>query len=573
MMPSAFPQRSSPHNAHMIPPSAVSPQQLHSKRLRLSHPAYSTGYANGHDSFEPHYQLAPIEKQPSIPLMQHQFSDPSIPASLAPSSFHRQHSSGTSVALEASLFDQPTASPLLAYSLQPSEASSSIPASAIHPYVYPLSSPSDEERNGKVLRTTSFSQPGFDTLSSPPNGLSLASPLHQPYDPHHLHFNFQPSHYPDMSFEPPLPAAHRGDSYMLGLQTATENSDRALMNEYDFSSPSHREHVPIGQLNRFTSDEQIGNGNGTGGHEPVKRAPSVDLTPSSVGSTASTTSSLSTVQDNYPHIVPPSRLPSSLPSSPATSPTSTPKNKSSKKRHRTSNADDGDKDEKSSVSSQQSTHSAGKDRHVNTAVKLITSNEESGDPLMDTKVRQIFYPRPDWPKPHRIRLIEVEDLKTGQRNVFAHGADVGSVVERKSNISRLFGKFTSPDEKLLMNVPGPHNHTVGQESNILTELGIRRFLETNKMKGQEHYKQWILSTLIPRLRQVGGAHGADEEVERGSMRGAPGVSSLGRGGDRERHGHLLTAGNGAYAVEGSVSPHSAPSTPGSYYSSDSYHSR
>ena len=545
---------------------------MHSKRLRLSHPAYN-GYTNGHDSFDQHYQLAPVEKQPSIPLMQHQFSDPSIPAALAPSSFHRQHSSGTSVALEASLFDQASASPLLAYALQPSDGSSSAAASANLPYAYPMSSssPSDEERNGKVLRTTSFGQPGFDTLSSPPNGLSLASPLHQPYDPNHLHFTFQPAHYPDMSFEPPIPTANRADSYMLGLHTATDNTDRVLMSEYDFSSPSHRDHVPIGQLNRFTSDEQIGNGNANSGPEPVKGAPSVDLTPSSVGSSASTTSSLSTVQDNYPHIVPPSRLPSSLPSSPATSPTSTPKSKSSKKRHRTPNLDDGDKDEKSSVSSQQSTHSAsGKDRHVNTAVKLITANEESGDPLMDTKVRQIFYPRPDWPKPHRIRLIEVEDLKTGQRNVFAHGADVGSVVERKSNISRLFGKFTSPDEKLLMNVPGPHNHTVGQESNILTELGIRRFLETNKMKGQEHYKQWILATLIPRLRQAGGA-GAEEEVERGSMRGAGGVMSLGRGG--ERHGHLLSAGDGAYHVEGSVSPHSVPSSPGSYYSSDSYHSR
>ena len=426
-----------------------------------------------------------------------------------------------------------------------------------------------------MLRTTSFGQPGFDTLSSPPNGLSLASPLHQPFDPNHLHFNFQPSHYPDMSFEPPIPAASRNDSYMLGLHTATDNSDRALMSEYDFSSPSHREHVPIGQLNRFTSDEQIGNGNANGGHESVKRAPSVDLTPSSIGSSASTTSSLSTVQDNYPHIVPPSRLSSSLPSSPATSPTSTPKAKSSKKRHRTPNLDDGDKDEKSSVSSQQSIHSVGKDRHVNTAVKLITSNEESGDPLMDTKVRQIFYPRPDWPKPHRIRLIEVEDLKTGQRNVFAHGADVGSVVERKSNISRLFGKFTSPDEKLLMNVPGPHNHTVGQESNILTELGIRRFLETNKMKGQEHYRQWILSTLIPRLRQVGGtasgsAAPVEDEAERGVVRGSAGGSSSTRG---ERHSHLLSAGSGAYGVEGSVSPHSVPSSPGSYYSSDSYHSR
>jgi hypothetical protein len=204
---------------------------------------------------------------------------------------------------------------------------------------------------------------------------------------------------------------------------------------------------------------------------------------------------------------------------------------------------------------------------VNTAVKLLTSNDESGEALMDTKVKQIFYPRPDWPKPHRIRLIEVEDLKSHRRSVYAHGADVGSVVERKSNISRLFGKFTSPNEKLLMNVPGPHNHTVGQESNILTEMGIRRFLDTNKMKGQDHYKQWIFQHLIPRLT-IGEPVGEEGQQTQGVKREGGHHSSATSSSQLSAPSHHL----GVYAT--TDSPQSLPSSPQSYssYSSDSYHS-
>jgi prophage antirepressor-like protein len=142
-------------------------------------------------------------------------------------------------------------------------------------------------------------------------------------------------------------------------------------------------------------------------------------------------------------------------------------------------------------------HEKEKFRHVSPAVKLRTPEESEG---ATTTVEQIYYPRTDQPKPHRIRLIRVTNPADDSVAIYAHGADVGSVVERKSNISRLFGRFESPTEKLLMNVPGPHNHTVGQESNILTEKGMYRFLQTNKMKGQDNYKQWIINELIPRLR-------------------------------------------------------------------------
>ena len=149
-------------------------------------------------------------------------------------------------------------------------------------------------------------------------------------------------------------------------------------------------------------------------------------------------------------------------------------------------------------------------------------------------------------------------------------------MERKSNISRLFGKFTSPSEKLLMNVPGPHNHTVGQESNILTEMGIRRFLDTNKMKGQDHYRQWIVAQLIPRLRN-GDAPGQAGEVQQAPAQ--PRTPQRDAAVKRELHQQQPHPGLSAphahhLSVYGaSDSPQSLPSSPQSYsssYSSDSY---
>ena len=414
-----------------------------------------------------------------------------------------------------------------------------------------------------------------------PHFLGLPSLLHGQAE------SFSPSGYGDADYASVLPQ-QRTNSYLLGMQSspehgpsATNNSDSQL-SSFDFSSPSHaqQQQIAIGSLQRFSSDDQLREGTaapaGSLAAEQVKRESSL-LDFSTPSSTSTSISSAS--RGSYPHVVPPSHAASSLPSSPASSPPTSPKPKQqqqqqpassslsvSKKRHRRSE-EDGDKDEKSSVSSSASTHSSGaKDRHVNTAVKLLTANEESGEFVMETKVRQVFYPRPDWPKPHRIRLIEVEEIATGRRSVYAHGADVGSVVERKSNISRLFGKFSSPDEKLLMNVPGPHNHTVGQESNILTELGIRRFLDTNKMKGQDHYRQWIITELIPRLSTSTDASGDDS---RRGDRQLQQQAAL----QQQQHlhqpqhasrGHHLLVGNVYGATD---SPQSLPSSPQSSYSS------
>jgi hypothetical protein len=89
---------------------------------------------------------------------------------------------------------------------------------------------------------------------------------------------------------------------------------------------------------------------------------------------------------------------------------------------------------------------------------------------------------------------------------FVHAADLGGVVERKSNIARMFGKYTSPEEKVLATVPGAHNHTIGQISNALSVLGVKRFLQCcGKMRTSGttsdsqivHFRSWIEDTLLP----------------------------------------------------------------------------
>ena len=102
---------------------------------------------------------------------------------------------------------------------------------------------------------------------------------------------------------------------------------------------------------------------------------------------------------------------------------------------------------------------------------------------------------------HSIRIIHTFDRFTQQRSTYVHGADVGGVIERKSNISRMFGQFESPREKVLMNVTGKHNHTVGQEANVLTVEGVRRLMSLKKCQPHTAYQQWLRDVLVPRLQQ------------------------------------------------------------------------
>jgi len=99
----------------------------------------------------------------------------------------------------------------------------------------------------------------------------------------------------------------------------------------------------------------------------------------------------------------------------------------------------------------------------------------------------------------QIRLIHIFDSVNKSMISYVHAGDIGGVVERKSNISRLFGKFESPGEKMLLNVIGAHNYEKGQESNVLTAAGVIRFISTNKMKNANHYKNWLEESILPLL--------------------------------------------------------------------------
>ena len=106
----------------------------------------------------------------------------------------------------------------------------------------------------------------------------------------------------------------------------------------------------------------------------------------------------------------------------------------------------------------------------------------------------------------KIRIIRV--FRKSSMQVLAgyvHAADLGGVVERKSNIARLFGKYASPEDKLLTKVVGAHNHTIGQTSNILSVAGVKQFLRCRKMQVSDstsdgkirQYRAWIEETLLP----------------------------------------------------------------------------
>lgn len=51
----------------------------------------------------------------------------------------------------------------------------------------------------------------------------------------------------------------------------------------------------------------------------------------------------------------------------------------------------------------------------------------------------------------------------------------------------------------IASVIGAHNNVVGQESNILTSKGVKKFLATNKMRDAVAYRQWIQNVLLPQL--------------------------------------------------------------------------
>ena len=137
-----------------------------------------------------------------------------------------------------------------------------------------------------------------------------------------------------------------------------------------------------------------------------------------------------------------------------------------------------------------------KNRVVDSAQRLVSDEND-----LQTDILPQWFPFEGAPNATKIRLIQVYQKQNATNRLigaYIHAADLGSVVERKSNISRLFGKFESPSQKLLLRVVGTHNHTIGQEANVLTSNGVKRFLGVPKMQdAPSGYAAWIQNVLLP----------------------------------------------------------------------------
>jgi hypothetical protein len=112
----------------------------------------------------------------------------------------------------------------------------------------------------------------------------------------------------------------------------------------------------------------------------------------------------------------------------------------------------------------------------------------------------LYYPSKPAADPHRVRLIRVKSEVEGVPGAaYVYAADLGGVVERKSNISRLFGEYDSPSQKRLMHLVGDRSRRVGQEFNVVTAEGVRRFLQSSKMQDEPRYTKWVRGVLLPAL--------------------------------------------------------------------------
>lgn len=101
-----------------------------------------------------------------------------------------------------------------------------------------------------------------------------------------------------------------------------------------------------------------------------------------------------------------------------------------------------------------------------------------------------------------IRVLRVIDAMGSPTLAYVHAGDLGGIVERKSNISRLFGGLTSPTQKMQMKCVGAHNHSVGQQSNVLTGAGVASFLTWKRTFLFPRFATWVRETILPMLVDV-----------------------------------------------------------------------
>jgi hypothetical protein len=107
---------------------------------------------------------------------------------------------------------------------------------------------------------------------------------------------------------------------------------------------------------------------------------------------------------------------------------------------------------------------------------------------------------------HKIRVVGLENKLSGELTFYVHATDIGSLIERTSNISRLFGKFSTPYEKVIFPIVGSHNYERGQSSNALTVQGVEKFLQCKRMLDQplefkKQITQWVQKNIIQHMKR------------------------------------------------------------------------
>lgn len=106
----------------------------------------------------------------------------------------------------------------------------------------------------------------------------------------------------------------------------------------------------------------------------------------------------------------------------------------------------------------------------------------------------------------RILTLQLDDQKRNVRLAlyqdqwYVHGCDFLQTIERKSNISRLIGKYSSPEEKIMFPVRSKRNNHIGQYANMLSIRGVHRvLLSCTKLRFCPALKQWIEDILLPEM--------------------------------------------------------------------------
>ena len=132
----------------------------------------------------------------------------------------------------------------------------------------------------------------------------------------------------------------------------------------------------------------------------------------------------------------------------------------------------------------------GKERGRTKASKRKSAIEE------DRVSKILVYAEPTKKIKHQIRII------TYKGDIYVHGSDLGSVIEVKQNVQRIHNKLSLGTDKEFLNMSLASDHKGGKYCYGYTISGIRKFLDVRKMANNFHYRDWILTCLIPEFLEL-----------------------------------------------------------------------